>query len=86
MNLEKQKTALVTGLRVHWLSYFKRSCPRLEVVGLDCMSDYYDVSLKERREGMLLQNASYRSVHEKLRRLISSWIYLKNRGRILLYI
>ena len=36
------------------------------VVGLDCMSDYYDVSLKERREGMLLQNASYRSVHEKV--------------------
>jgi len=30
------------------------------------MSDYYDVSLKERREGMLLQNALYRSVHEKV--------------------
>ena len=36
------------------------------VVGLDCMSDYYDVSLKERRESMLMQNASYRSVHEKV--------------------
>ena len=36
------------------------------VVGLDCMSDYYDVSLKERREGMLLHSASYRSVHEKV--------------------
>ena len=36
------------------------------VVGLDCMSDYYDVSLKERRESMLFQNASYRSVHEKV--------------------
>ena len=30
------------------------------------MSDYYDVSLKERREGMLMQNPSYRSVHEKV--------------------
>ena len=30
------------------------------------MSDYYDVSLKERRESMLLQNASYRWVHEKV--------------------
>ncbi len=30
------------------------------------MSDYYDVSLKERREGMLLQTAQYRSVHEKV--------------------
>ena len=36
------------------------------VVGLDCMSDYYDVSLKERRESMLLQSISYRSVHEKI--------------------
>ena len=30
------------------------------------MSDYYDVSLKELRESMLLQNVSYRSVHEKV--------------------
>ena len=36
------------------------------VVGLDCMSDYYDVALKERRESMLLQSATYRSVHEKI--------------------
>lgn len=35
-------------------------------MGLDCMSDYYDVLLKQRREGMLLQNALYRSVHEKV--------------------
>jgi len=36
------------------------------VVGLDCMSDYYDLSLKEQRESMLLQSSSYRSVHEKI--------------------
>ena len=30
------------------------------------MSDYYDVALKERRESMLLQSATYRSVHEKV--------------------
>jgi len=30
------------------------------------MSDYYDVSLKERRESMLMQSAFYRSVHEKV--------------------
>ena len=35
-------------------------------MGLDCMSDYYDVSLKERRESMLLQNGLYKSVHEKV--------------------
>lgn len=36
------------------------------VVGLDCMSNYYDVSLKERRESVLLQNSSYKSIHEKV--------------------
>ena len=39
---------------------------RWNVVGIDSMSDYYDVSLKERRESMLLQKGSYRSVHEKI--------------------
>ncbi len=36
------------------------------VIGLDSMSDYYDISLKQRRESMLLQSALYRSVHEKI--------------------
>lgn len=34
------------------------------VVGLDCLSDYYDVALKERREAMLNQSENYRSVHD----------------------
>jgi UDP-glucuronate 4-epimerase len=36
------------------------------VVGIDCMSDYYDVSLKQQRESILLNSGSYRSVHEKV--------------------
>lgn len=30
------------------------------------MSDYYDVSLKKDREALLLQNSSYRAVHERI--------------------
>ena len=68
MKNNKNKTALVTGA-AGFIGFHvsKRLLDEgLRVVGLDCMSDYYDISLKERRESMLLQNASYRSIHEKI--------------------
>lgn len=68
MTYTKQKVALVTGA-AGFIGYHisKRLLDEdWRVVGLDCMSDYYDVSLKERRESMLMQSASYRSLHEKV--------------------
>ena len=68
MDIKKQKTVLVTGA-AGFIGYHmsKRLLDEgWRVIGLDCMSDYYDVSLKERRESMLLQHPSYRSLHEKV--------------------
>jgi UDP-glucuronate 4-epimerase len=68
LGIKKQKIALVTGA-AGFIGYHiskKLLDEGWRVVGLDCMSDYYDVSLKERRESMLVASAFYRSVHEKV--------------------
>lgn len=68
MDNNKNKTVLVTGAA--GFIGFHTSKRLLEegwrVIGFDSMSDYYDVTLKERRESILLQNKSYVSYHEKL--------------------
>ena len=62
------RTALVTGsagfIGMHL-------CRRLlgdgfRVVGLDAMTDYYDVALKERRQAMLLQSDGFRAVNDRV--------------------
>ena len=60
LNAFRQLHALYIG-RTHAL------CLRLlaegwEVTGLDAMTPYYDVRLKERRHAMLAQNAAFRPV------------------------
>ncbi len=57
------RTALVTG-SAGFVGY--HLCRRLlddgfRVVGLDAMTDYYDVALKERRHAMLLQREGFRA-------------------------
>jgi UDP-glucuronate 4-epimerase len=46
-------------------------CTRLlaegwEVVGVDAMTDYYDVRIKEQRQAMLMQNARFRVVNDRI--------------------
>ena len=68
MKVSEKKVALVTGA-AGFIGYHisKRLLDEgWRVIGLDCMSNYYDVSLKYHREDMLLQNPNYRSIHEKV--------------------
>ena len=62
------KVALVTGsagfIGFHVSRYLLEAGWR--VIGIDCLSDYYDVSLKKSREAILLEKAKYRSVHERV--------------------
>jgi UDP-glucuronate 4-epimerase len=62
------RTALVTG-SAGFIGY--HLCARLladgwQVIGVDAMTDYYDVRLKERRQAMLLQNAGFRVVNDRI--------------------
>ncbi|MCR8827782.1 SDR family NAD(P)-dependent oxidoreductase [Pseudosulfitobacter koreensis] len=62
------RTALVTG-SAGFIGYF--TSRRLldegwKVIGLDAMSDYYDVTLKERRHAMLNQSADFTAVTDRL--------------------
>lgn len=63
-----KKTALVTGasgfIGFHISEVLLKNGWR--VVGVDCISDYYDITLKQDRERLLMQYESYRSVHEKI--------------------
>jgi UDP-glucuronate 4-epimerase len=64
----QQSTALITGA-AGFIGYHVSKLlldQGWRVIGLDCMSNYYDVLLKERREDILLKNESYVSIHEKV--------------------
>ena len=68
MKHKQQRTALVTGsagfIGFHVCELLLQAGWR--VVGVDCMSEYYDVSLKYDREKILLQSQNYTSFHAKL--------------------
>lgn len=68
MTQDQQRTALVTGT-AGFIGF--HTAERLlqegwEVVGLDAMTDYYDVTLKERRHSILKQSGQFTAVEDRL--------------------
>ena len=65
---QNQKVALVTGAAGFIGYHISRKLldEGWRVIGLDCISDYYEISLKESRESYLLQASGYRSIHERV--------------------
>lgn len=67
-NKAYQKTALVTG-SAGFIGFFTAKAlldAGFKVVGLDAMSDYYDVRLKQRRHQTLLQNPGFIAIEDRL--------------------
>ncbi|WP_334067304.1 GDP-mannose 4,6-dehydratase [Nereida ignava] len=66
--MTEQRTALVTG-SAGFIGF--HLCQRLlrdgfRVIGLDAMTDYYDVALKERRHQILLQSEGFTACEDRL--------------------
>jgi len=66
--MTEQRTALVTG-SAGFIGF--HLCQRLlrdgfRVIGLDAMTDYYDVALKERRHQILLQSEGFTAFEDRL--------------------
>ncbi|PID36682.1 MAG: UDP-glucuronate 5-epimerase [Rhodobacterales bacterium] len=66
--MNKPRTALITGVSGFIGYHLARRllADGFRVVGIDAMTDYYDVALKERRQGQLLQSPGFQVVNEKI--------------------
>jgi len=60
------RTALVTGSAGFIGSFVceRLLCDGFKVIGLDAMTDYYEVTLKQRRLGRLLQSEHFRAIED----------------------
>ena len=68
MTKKREKLALITG-SAGFIGFHISNLLLNEgwkVIGLDCMSDYYDVNLKLRREAILKDHKKFVAIHENL--------------------
>lgn len=68
VSTKQLKTVLVTGAAGFIGFHISRKLldEGARVIGLDSMTDYYDIHLKKHRESILLKYSNYRSIHQKV--------------------
>lgn len=83
------KVALITGsagfIGFHISKYLLNEGWR--VIGVDCLSDFYEVSLKKDREAILLAEGNYISVRKKIeKRGVLEKVFLEERPQIVIHL
>src|SRR6056300_462656 len=89
MNNQTKKVAFITGtsgfIGFHLATLFMSN--DWQVVGLDALTDYYDINLKKSRQKLLLENSNFHNYEGFIQDVkLLNHIYLKHEPTIIIHL